>query len=52
MNNKVIGPEDYAEPRCVLCDAPYGAEQITAVPTGRIVEKLNEYMSRRDYAGA
>ena len=34
MNNKVIGPEDYAEPRCVLCDAPYGAEQISVTVNG------------------
>ena len=45
--------EDYAEPRCVLCDDPYGAEPaVKSIPQRRIIEKMNEYMSRRDYAGA
>ena len=49
----VIGPEDYAEPRCLLCGDPFGAEPgFRAIPQERVVEKLNEYMSRRDYAGA
>ena len=48
-----IGPEDYAEPRCVLCEEPYGAlPEIRAVPQRRIIEKMDEYMSHRDYAGA
>ena len=44
-----LSREDYEEPRCVLCmdqDAP------TAIPQRRVREKLDEYMSRRDYAGA
>ena len=44
--------EDYAEPRCVLCAEPYGAETVHAVPQRRIIEKMDEYMARRDYAGA
>ena len=48
-----LTPEDYAEPRCLLCDEPYGKEpQVKAVPQQRIIQKMNEYMSRRDYAGA
>ena len=47
-----LGPEDYAEPRCVLCAEPYGAETVQAVPQRRIIEKMDEYMARRDYAGA
>ena len=47
-----IDKEDYAEPRCLLCEEPYGAEaQIKPVPQQRIMEKVDEYMSRRDYAG-
>lgn len=47
-----IDKEDYAEPRCLLCEEPYGAEaQIRSVPQQRIMEKVDEYMSRRDYAG-
>ncbi|MGX8692280.1 MAG: tetratricopeptide repeat protein [Clostridia bacterium] len=50
---EVLRPEDYAEPACLLCGEPYGAEPaVRAVPQQRIVEKLDEYMSRRDYAGA
>ena len=45
--------EDYEEPRCVLCGEPYGAEPpVQAVPQQRIIQKMDEYMSRRDYAGA
>ncbi len=48
-----LSPEDYVEPACLLCGEPYGAEpQIRAVPQQRIIEKMDEYMSRRDYAGA
>ena len=51
--NRTIDKEDYVEPRCLLCEQPYGAEpKIQPVPQQRIVEKLDEYMSRRDYAGA
>ncbi len=48
-----LRPEDYLEPACLLCGEPFGAESaVRAVPQQRIVEKLDEYMSRRDYAGA
>ena len=47
-----IDKEDYMEPRCLLCEEPYGAEaKIKPVPQQRIMEKVDEYMSRRDYAG-
>ena len=29
-----------------------GGERLRAVPQQRIIEKMDEYMSRRDYAGA
>ena len=47
-----IRPEDYEEPRCLLCGEPYGAEQVESIPQQRVIDKLDEYMSRRDYAGA
>ncbi len=51
-NMAPIGKEDYMEPRCLLCEEPYGAEtQVKPVPQQRIMEKVDEYMSRRDYAG-
>ena len=47
-----IDREDYLEPRCLLCEEPYGAEaRVKPVPQQRIMEKVDEYMSRRDYAG-
>ena len=50
---RIIGPEDYAEPRCLLCGEPYGAEPaVKPVPQKRIIQKMDEYMARRDYAGA
>lgn len=52
-NNTPLGPEDYAEPRCLLCEEPYGAAPaVKPVPQQRIVSKMDEYMSRRDYEGA
>ena len=48
-----LGPEDYREPNCPLCEKPYGFEApVMPVPQQRIIQKLDEYMSRRDYAGA
>ncbi len=52
-NKNFLSPEDYAEPRCLLCDEPYGVTpEVKAVPQQRIIEKMNDYMSRRDYKGA
>lgn len=48
-----LQPEDYVEPRCLLCDEPYGVTpEVKSVPQMRIIDKMNEYMSRRDYNGA
>ena len=47
-----IEKEDYIEPNCVLCEQPYGAEPPTKpVPQQRILDKVDDLMSRRDYAG-
>ena len=36
-----LQPEDYMEPRCVLCDEPYGAApQVKPVPQQRIIRKI------------
>jgi len=51
--NGLIGPEDYQEPRCPLCmDGPDREAGIMPVPLQRIAQKTDEYMGRRDYAGA
>lgn len=48
-----IRPGDYLEPRCPLCDPKFGEEgMIRPIPQKRIIEKMDEYMGRRDYAGA
>ena len=53
MCPEALQPEDYVEPRCLLCDEPYGAApEVKPVPQQRILEKMDEYMSRRDYVGA
>ena len=49
----VLKPEDYEEPRCLLCETPGTRENpVRMVPQQRIIQKLDDYMSRRDYAGA
>ena len=53
QENGPLQPEDYAEPRCLLCDEPWGqTPEVRPVPQRRIIEKMDEYMSHRDYAGA
>ncbi len=49
----IIGPEDYLEPACLLCGNSFGEEpKLKPIPQERVIAKLDEYMSRRDYAGA
>ena len=53
MDSNFLKPEDYIEPRCLLCENPYGVtSDVKPVPQQRIIDKMNDYMSRRDYAGA
>ena len=47
-----LEPFDYAEPRCLLCDEPYGAKvEVRSIPQDRVISKMDELMSRRDYNG-
>ena len=51
--NKPIKAEDYAEPCCPLSMEGFGVTaEIKPVPQKRIMDKLDEYMAKRDYAGA
>ena len=51
--NRILSPEDYLEPQCVLCNQQTDAEPVVRpIPQMRVQEKLDDYMSRRDYAGA
>ena len=53
MSGEVLEPEDYLEPRCPLSmEAPSPGTPLKPVPQQRIIEKLDEYMAHRDYAGA
>ena len=48
-----IPREDYVEPRCLLGMDPMGEEDtLRPIPQRRVMEKLDEYISRRDYDGA
>lgn len=52
-NNDWLRAEDYAEPRCLLCDEPHGAKpKPKHIPQQRVLAKFDEYTSRNDYAGA
>ncbi len=50
MSN-IIKPEDFVEPNCVLCMNP-DSDKIQAIPQKRIIDKMDEYMSKQDYTGA
>lgn len=53
QNNDWLRAEDYAEPRCLLCDEPHGAKpKPKHIPQQRVLAKFDEYTSRNDYPGA
>ena len=53
QNNDWLRAEDYAEPRCLLCDEPHGATpKPKHIPQQRVLAKFDEYMSRNDPVGA
>ena len=45
-----LNKEDYAEPRCLLCDVDPNSEQakVQSVPVGRILEKLDAFLDKND----
>ncbi len=50
---EILSPEDYVEPRCLLCDEPYGAApQPVMIPRARVLEKLDDYMAKRAFDDA
>ena len=52
-DHDTLKPEDYLEPECPLCNPANGTgTEIKPVPQQRIIEKMDDYMSRRDYKGA
>ena len=52
-NDRILSKEDYVEPRCPLSGDPYGTvPEVKPVPQQRIIEKMDDYMGQKDYAGA
>jgi tetratricopeptide (TPR) repeat protein len=48
-----LSPADYEEPRCPLCmESPEDEERVRAIDMRRVIEKLDEYLGRKDYAAA
>lgn len=48
-----LRPEDYNEPACPLCmDDPDAKTHTVPIDTGRMRDKVDEYLSRDDYDGA
>jgi tetratricopeptide (TPR) repeat protein len=48
-----IGADDYEEPRCPLCmEKPGDEERIHTIDMRRVMEKLDEYLARKDYGAA
>ncbi len=53
MTETILTKSDYEEPACLLIDETDGRPcGVQAIPQQRVIEKMDEYMSRRDYAGA
>lgn len=51
--NSFLKPQDYEEQACPLCiDNLKNGTNITKIPTGRVIDKLDEYLNRNDYDGA
>ena len=48
----ILNKEDYEEPACLLDMDRSSERPALSVPVGRIVEKLDEYLSHDDWAGA
>lgn len=46
--NRILSKNDYEEPRCLLNMHP----ETVRIPVGRMIEKLDDYVDRKDYAAA
>ena len=44
--------EAYTEPRCPLSPPARAGSQGHSIPRNRVLEKLDQYLARRDYPGA
>lgn len=48
-DTKVLLPEDYEEPRCLL---NMDTSNVEPIPVMRVLDKFDEYLDKRDYEGA
>lgn len=48
IGEETLSKEDYEEPCCPLSQP----SDVTPIPTGRVIEKLDEYLNRNDYLSA
>ena len=46
---QMIGREDYEEPKCLL---NMNTEPVETIPVSRVLEKLDEYLSKNDYVSS
>ena len=51
-SNNRLSPEDYMDPICPLCMETDQTKKVQPVPQQRILDRLDTYMSHRDYEGA
>ena len=48
-----LAREDYTDPQCPFCTEQYEKEPpVRPIPSTRVIEKLDEFLGRNDYAGA
>ena len=48
-----LQPEDYTDPACPFCTDAYQKEPpVKSIPTGRVLDKLDEHFAKNDYEGA
>ena len=50
---EALEPTDFLDPRCPFCADAYGKERpVHPIDTDRVTAKLDEYLSKNDYAAA
>lgn len=47
-----LRPEDYTDPVCPFCTEQFTGPEVRRIPTGRVLDKLDEHLSRNDYDAA
>ena len=47
-----LRPEDYVDPVCPFCTEAFTGPEVKRIPLGRVLDKLDEHLSRNDYQSA